>query len=318
MKPILVADINSSGIGGATTSTNVVFNSFFDYGFECSIDSFDKINVNDFGHIHLPILGTVDERLGFKPFYLDSLLRNFNGSFSLDLRSPFELDIYPFSSDILKKDNLLFATAISKSLAVYFSSIIEKPVFHVDQWIPKVGLKSDRSYNSVSSISRISPNKCIHEFALASSLIEIECVCYGPINDREYYDLFCQVGKIKYFGSFEPSSVYDVIGNSKFVIDLSSYPLTDTDRPQYTILEAMAIGSVPIMKSQWFGRMKPGLNGLEVKNISDIHKLINRYSFDSVFLESVARENFCLHSKLFDGRVSLLEYEKLFTIFGII
>ena len=188
---------------------------------------------------------------------------------------------------------------------------MNKKVNLIDQFITHQPTKIYKKKRIVTNLSRITKSKCNHEFALVANKINAQCNAYGTINYFEYFSLFDKLKAYNYLGKYDIHNVYEKIKHSRFVVDLSEYK-NDGDRPQFTILEAMANKSVPVIKKQWCGRMQNYKHCLAVEHFTELSEIINSTVDNKELLEEINLNNAKLLETVFNQKICVKKYKRCF------
>ncbi|MDP2672748.1 MAG: hypothetical protein Q8O84_02965 [Nanoarchaeota archaeon] len=315
-----IIDFNISGIGGAPVATKEIFYSFSNSLLFEKVILLTETEIKDrpeilqnFDLLHLPVLGSSSERqMEEKPLII-KILEDSEKPFTVDLRASWDMEIYPFSSELLNNKKCKAIVTISKDLQKFYKKKLKRKIYFIDQWrtlsVPNILPKKK---NKVVCFSRITPSKCIHEFALCCKEINAECLCYGPINYQDYFNLFKDCENFSYKGELlGETEIINALLDAKFVIDLSTFE-NDGDRLQFTLLEGMTLNCIPVMKKQWFGRLEDNKNGIMIDKITDIPKKINSLLLNENLQNSIINNNKKILKKKFNKNTGVKKYMQIF------
>ena len=155
--------------------------------------------------------------------------------------------------------------------------------------------------SGIVSISRIDYDKHTEILLKVNRLLTNKIEIYGDKNDRFVYHKLKEYDSFDkddinscYKGRFEKStdSLYKILKNKKFVIDLSKIQ-NDGGGTQYTFLEAIDYGCILILNKKWTdvenSIWKDGFNCLSVSDENDIITILNNsnINFDNIYNNSL-------------------------------
>ena len=123
-------------------------------------------------------------------------------------------------------------------------------------------------------------------------------------------------GIIDYYDCKDPKQTKtDFLENAKYLVDLSSFSI-DRDRVQYTTLEAMDYGCVPIFHKNFFGHnLKNYKNGVAVENEIDAAKAIRELEEKPSLREAIINANYKF-IKIKYGQSNVMRYVKAYSRTG--
>jgi glycosyltransferase involved in cell wall biosynthesis len=273
-----------------------------------------KSEGNNFSYI-LQIPKIIRRVLHFKPDFVISIYLTSYGVLASMLKYRFKLIHIVIGSDgmiapsksplhwfvtwfALLRADLIMAVSFTLKLRLTNFPFIRNKNFFLSQYGVEESLlrAPKRSPCSFISSRALIPNsnidKIIHLFIQSNCSEELTIVGYQEcFYHRELLSLSCGASNIRWVGPMDHPVLMDLVYSSKFF-----FSLTESDGASLSLMEAMALGCIPIVSSipanqEW---ITDGVNGLliDLDNIdSDVEKFKVFISKDEVYFDGIREIN---------------------------